>query len=276
MTISNTMVAVRDKGSMRNATDQAQASESPLDIRQAGIHRLISQRMQEDSLLTSHEPRTHAWAHWNPDSERSQRPDAQSERKANDGEDKQRPGCSQTARLADELPYGKSRSNTACGWEVPSSHAPQQRQTSCCSKGSESPSAITAGAATLLQDSATDCQSDSEALPSLLERPQHAQHALSSPAAPATPVVDERLIAAAPTYARTVMLQPPQQQELAGFSSHAQLAMPFSHLLCLWAIKLVLPHPVTQKVLKVTIPDPPVFEQVRAAEAHLVNGPHNE
>ena len=150
------------------------------------------------------------------------------------------------------------------------SHAPQHRQTNFCSEASESPSAAIAGAAILLQDSATDCQSNSEALPSLLERPQHAQHASSSPAAPAAPVVDERLIAAAPTHARTVMLQ--QQQELAGFSSHAQLPMPFSHLLCLWAIKLVLPHPVTQIILKVTIPDPPVFEQVRAAEARLVSG----
>lgn len=73
-----------------------------------------------------------------------------------------------------------------------------------------------------------------------------------------------------------MLQQQQQQQELAGFSSHSQLAMPFSHLLCLWAIKLVLPHPVTQKVLKVTIPDPPVFEQVRAAEARLVSAPSDK
>ncbi len=279
MTICNIMVAVRDKGSMPNAIDQAQMSDSPLDIRQAGIDRLIRQRMQEDSLLTSHEPHTHAWTHWASDSEHSQRPDASIERKGNVSEDEQRPGCSQTARLglADDLSYRRSQANAPAGREASSSHAPQHRHTSCCSKGSESPSAITAGAAILLQDSATDCQSNSEALPSLLERPQHAQHASSSPAAPAAPVVDERLIAAAPTYARTVMLQQQQQQqELAGFSSHSQLAMPFSHLLCLWAIKLVLPHPVTQKVLKVTIPDPPVFEQVRAAEARLVSAPSDK
>ncbi len=272
MTICNTMVAVRDKGSMRNAIDQAQVSESPLEVRQAGIHRLIRQRMQEDSLLTSHEPHTHAWVHWDSDSEHSQRPEAQSERKGSNGEDEQQPGCSQTAwpGIADDLSYGRSHSNAPAGREVPASHAPQHRQISCCSKGSESPSAAAAGAAILLQDTATDCQSDSEAMPSLLERPQHAERASSRPAAPAVPVVGERLIAAAPTYARTVMLQ--QQQELADVSSHAQLPMPFSHLLCLWAIKLVLPHPVTQKVLKVTIPDPPVFEQVRAAEARLVSG----
>ena len=275
MTICNTMVAVRDKGSMRNATDQAQVSESPLEVRQAGINRLIRQRMQEDSLLTSHEPRTHAWAQWNPDSEHLQRPDAQNERKGKDGEDEQRPGCSQPAPLgiANDLSYGRSQSNIACGREVPASHAPQHRQTSCCPKGSDSASAATAGAATLQQDTASDCQSDSEAMPSLLERPQHAERLSSSSAAPTAPavaVVDERLIAAALTYARTVMLQ--QQQELVGSSPHAQLPMPFSHLLCLWAIKLVLPHPVTQKVLKVTIPDPPVFEQVRAAEARLVSG----
>ncbi|KAL0027620.1 hypothetical protein WJX79_002955 [Trebouxia sp. C0005] len=67
MAICNTMVAVRDKSSMRNATDQAQTSESPLDVRQTGIHRLISQRMQEDSLLPSREPHTQSWTHWNPD-----------------------------------------------------------------------------------------------------------------------------------------------------------------------------------------------------------------
>ncbi len=271
MTICNTMVAVRDKGSMRNAIDQAQASESPLDIRQAGVDRLIRQRMQEDSLLTSHEPHTHAWADWNTDSEHSQRPDAQAERMGNNREEEQRPGCSQTARLADDLLYGRCQSNVPADREVPSAHAPQHRQTSCCSKSSESPSAITGG--DTIQDTATDCQSDSEAMPSLLERPQHAERLSSSSAAPTAPavaVVDERLIAAAPTYARTVMLQ--QQQELVGSSPHAQLPMPFSHLLCLWAVKLVLPHPVTQKVLKVTIPDPPVFDQVRAAEARLVSG----
>ena len=47
--------------------------------------------------------------------------------------------------------------------------------------------------------------------------------------------------------------------------------MPFSHLLCLWAIKLVLPHPVTQKMLKLSIPDPPVFDQVRVAEARMAS-----
>ncbi len=273
MTICNTMVAVRDKGSMHNAIDQAQVSASPLDIRQAGINRLIRQRMQEDSLLTSHEPHTPAWAHWASDSEHSQRSDAQNERMGNNSLQEQQLGCSQTAFLADELSNGRCQSNVPGDREVPASHAPQYRQTSCCSKSSESPSAITAGAA-IQPGWTTDCQSDSEAMPSLLERPQHAEHLPSSSAAPAASAVaavDDRLIAAAPTYARTVMLQ--QQQELAGASSHAQLAMPFSHLLCLWAIKLVLPHPVTQKVLKVTIPDPPVFEQVRAAEARLVNGP---
>ena len=261
------MVAVRDKGSMHNATDQAQIPESPLDIRQAGIDRLIRQRMQEDSLALSNEPHTHTWANWNTDSEHSKRPDAQAERTGNNGEEEQQQGCSQTARLAYDLSYGRCQSDIPADREASSLHAPRHRQTSCCSKSSESPSAITTG--DTIQDTASDCQSDSEALPSLLERPQHAQHASSSLAAKA-PVVDERLIAAAPTYARTVMLQ--QQQELAGASSHAQLAMPFSHLLCLWAIKLVLPHPVTQKMLKVTIPDPPVFEQVRAAEARLVSG----
>ncbi|KAL0021881.1 hypothetical protein WJX77_010589 [Trebouxia sp. C0004] len=273
MTICNTTVAVRDKGSMLNATDQAQVSKSPLDIRQAGIHRLIRQKMQEDSLALSHEPHTHAWAHQTPDSEHSQRPDAQHEHIGNVDGDEQQVGCSQTSRLgiADDLSYGRNRSNAPAGREVPAPYAPQHRQTSCCSKGSGLSSAATVGSA--VQDTASDCQSDSEAMPSLLERPQHAKRASLSPAAPAVAVVDERLIAAAPTYARTVMLQ--QQQELAGFSSHAQLPMPFSHLLCLWAIKLVLPHPVTQKVLKVTIPDPPVFEQVRAAEARLVSGASN-
>ena len=98
---------------MRNTTDQAQVSASPLDIRQAGIDRLIRQRMQEDSLAMSHEPHTHAWAQWASDSEHSQRPDAQNERKGNDGEVEQRPGCSQTARLglADDLSYGRRQSN---------------------------------------------------------------------------------------------------------------------------------------------------------------------
>lgn len=277
MAICNTMVAVRDKSSMRNATDQAQTSESPLDVRQTGIHRLISQRMQEDSLLPSREPHTQSWTHWNPDSEHSQEPDAHNERKGNVSEDRQRLGYSQTACLgtAGDLLYGRGQPNTPAGREVRASHAPQHRRTSRYSKSSESVSAAAAGAAILLQDTATDCQSDLEALPNLLQRPQHADHLSSRPAAPAVPVVGERLVAAAPAYARTVLLQQ-QQQELVGFGPHAQLPMPFSHMLCLWAIKLVLPHPVTQKMLKMTIPDPPVFEQVRAAEARLVSASSNK
>ena len=53
-----------------------------------------------------------------------------------------------------------------------------------------------------------------------------------------------------------------------------QLPMPLSELLCLWAVRLVLPHPVTQQVLKLGIPDPPMFGQVRAAEQRLANVPH--
>ena len=118
-----------------------------------------------------------------------------------------------------------------------------------------------------------------DGMPKLLQRPQLLQAPCDNQVTTSTchvgnadgfaVDVSSRMKAAAPHYAQAVR---PEQPQLALASSHphAQLAMPFSNLLCLWAVKLVLPHPVTQKVLRLGIPDPPVFDQVRTAEARLV------
>ena len=78
------------------------------------------------------------------------------------------------------------------------------------------------------------------------------------------PACSPEVQAAAPTYAKIMQAQ--QKEETAGHQSGQQPQIPLSHLLCLWAIKLVLPHPVTQKVLKLGIPDPPDFQDIRTAE----------
>lgn len=261
MTVCNNMVAVTPKGS---ASAQSHMPESPLQVRQAGIKNLIRQRMQEDSLLLASEACTHATDDW-ASSHLLDRTDAQS---AVRKEEDHRPGC---RRATDGLPANDSRSQSLvpAGTHDSASDMAQHRQTK---NASYSPwgSAVTSSDDWLLQDAQADSQSDTGSLPTLLERPQYAERQSPSrgpQAAPAAMVPDKKLSAAAPTYVRTLMMH--QQQEFSGDTSRPQFPMPYSHLLCLWAVKLVLPHPVTQKVLKLSIPDPPVFEQVRAAEAQL-------
>ena len=82
------------------------------------------------------------------------------------------------------------------------------------------------------------------------------------------PACSPEIQAAAPTYARIMQAQ--QNEENPVVQVEQQLHMPLTHLLCLWAVKLVLPHPVTQKVLKLSIPDPPDFHYIRTAEERQV------
>ena len=129
----------------------------------------------------------------------------------------------------------------------------------------------------------SECQP--EGMPKLLQRPQLQRPQLSSCSQASSDDLGQarssdglvveassRIKAAAPHYALAMQSE---QQQVADSRLHEQMAMPLGHLLCLWAIKLVLPHPVTQKALKLSIPDPPVFEQVRAAEARLARQANN-
>lgn len=263
MTVYNNMVAVTPKGS---AAAQSHMPESPLQVRQAGIKNLIRQRMQADSLLLAAEACKHATDNW-ASSHLLDTTDAQN---SVGKEEDHRTG---SRRATDGLPANDSRSQSfvPAGTHDSASDMAQHRQAKYGSNSLvHTDSAVNSSDDSLLQDAQAHSQSEAGSLPTLLERPQYAERQSPSSEAQAEPSAmapDKRLSAAAPTYVRTLMMH--QEQEFISDSSRPRLPMPYSHLLCLWAVKLVLPHPVTQKVLKLSIPDPPVFEQVRAAEAQL-------
>ena len=269
MAIGNKLVSVSRKG-MNNFVEATPAS--PLSVREAGIRSLIRQRMNEDSEPAPARPRTYRTD--------SHIPQLEEECAAADGL-----GTREVARTsaATQTPFQPHMQLSSCTqWHIPSNCCIQKQVLASSaaadvtdSRGEEDTAAATSGHSNEVRGGDyTECQPDG--MPKLLQRPQlsscHlasadvqvAGHVSSSDGSAV--VASSRMKAAAPHYA--LALQSGQQQ-VANSRLHEQLAMPFSHLLCLWAIKLVLPHPVTQKALKLSIPDPPVFDQVRAAEARL-------
>lgn len=269
MALGNKLVAVRQKG----VNDFVQAAPaSPLSVREAGIQSLIRQRMNEDSEAAAIGLRRYHTDH--------QSPHLETEGSA-DGEIKTREGEQNSA--ATQTPFQPHMQPSHCTQLHMLSTSSMRQQASASSAaaevtdglGEERTAAGISGRHSEVQEAGcTGCQLDG--MPKLLQRPQllschkasadvqytgHAEYKDGSEV-----VASSRVKAAAPHYALAVQSG---QQQGANSRLHEQLAMPFSHLLCLWAIKLVLPHPVTQKALKLSIPDPPVFDQVRAAEARL-------
>lgn len=263
MAIGNGLVAVSQKG-LAGPVEEASSVER-LSIREAGIRSLIRQRITWDSQAAAARPRAY---HTDSHIVRLEQERAAGEKLSTSEDQETKPAGQQQSRLHTEL---HMPSTPDLEPELTSSVAADMTGCSAedctASDGGRDNSEV--------QDARCGgCHMDG--MPKLLKRPEVLQTPIEDQVATSIGragnrdgfkvVVSSRLRAAAPNYAGAVQ---PQQQQLAGSMSHAQLAMPFSHLLCLWAIKLVLPHPVTQKVLKLGIPDPPVFDQVRTAEARL-------
>lgn len=268
MAIGNKLVAVSQKG----IYDFGEATPvSPLSEREAGIRSLIRQRMNEDSEPAPARPRT-----YHTDSHSPQLEEECAAAEELSTRDEHTRAATQTPFQPHMQPSPYTQLHT------PSNSGMQQRALSSSAAaemsgrhGEERTVAASSGRSIEVQEAdCTGCQP--HGMPKLLQRPQllscrqasadvqntgHARNSDSS-----AMVASNRVKAAAPHYALAVQSG---QQQVGNSRLHEQLAMPFSHLLCLWAIKLVLPHPVTQKALKLSIPDPPVFDQVRAAEARL-------
>ena len=265
MAIGNKLVAVRQKA----VGDLVQAAPmSPLSVRAAGIQSLIRQRMSEDS-----EP-AHTYRTGGNRSHLEKECTAAEELSTR--EDK----CANAATQAHLQPHMQPSPCSQLHTPSTSSMREQASTSSAAAevtdrRREESTAAASSGRSREAEEAGcTGCLPNS--MPKLLQRPQlpscyqapadvqvtgYATYSGGSAVVP-----NSRMKAAAPHYALSVQSG---QQQVANSRLHEQLAMPFSHLLCLWAIKLVLPHPVTQKALKLSIPDPPVFDQVRAAEARL-------
>ena len=268
MAIGNKLVAVSRKG--MSDSDEAAYVDSH-SVREAGIRSLIRQRIRQDSQVAPARPRA-----YHTDSHSAQ---LENERAANEDlgtEEEWIGGASQTPSLqCSPHPDPLTPSNPCSKQQGSASSAPADRTNGC---GEERAASVSSGYSTseVQEADCTGCQS--EGMPELRQRPQllgchqklsDDQGTTSTGHADGFAVLaSSRIKAAAPHYALAVQSG---QQQPAGSGPHAQQAMPFSHLLCLWAIKLVLPHPVTQKVLKLSIPDPPVFDQVRGAEARLAS-----
>ncbi|KAL3153171.1 hypothetical protein ABBQ38_011923 [Trebouxia sp. C0009 RCD-2024] len=276
MAIGTGLVAVSKKG-LAGSVEVASTVE-PLGVREAGIRSLIRQRLNQDAEAAPSRP--HAY---HTDSHSVQWEEERSAAAAVGGCS---PGGEQTARLAGPtMPLEDKQSSFHTEPHLPS--IPSLPQGPASGAAADMTEASSAGAKRMASESGhdnnevqgADCTGcDIDRMPTLLQRPQLLQKTCDNQGTTSighagnpdgfAVAVSGRLKAAAPHYAEAIR---PEQQQLALASGqpHAHLPMPFSHLLCLWAIKLVLPHPVTQKVLKLGIPDPPVFDQVRTAEARL-------
>lgn len=75
-----------------------------------------------------------------------------------------------------------------------------------------------------------------------------------------------RLVAAAPHYAERLS---DQHQAASLQVKHQELPAGLQHMLCLWAVKLMMPHPLTNTEMQFSIPDPSLFHEMRHAEAEL-------
>ena len=272
-------VPVAFKGAVGDATDPPQTvCETPQSVRQAGIHSLIRQRMQADLSPQARQPPTYTSDDWT-----GRAPgcaDAGNVREEEEGREQSSAG---TCKASHQLSQGSVRTSlpassleasaTSCHERTCSGTAAdtaQLKQTGC---------QLTGDVGLLTGANVCGAGRDDTCLPLetpvLLDRPKH-----SPVPPPGLSVADfkgagslmspsKQLLAAAPSYTQAVYAQ--QQQQLTDAPGGSRMPMPFSHLLCLWAVKLVLPHPVTQKHLKLRIPDPPVFERVRSAEARLAD-----
>ena len=269
MAIGNKLVAVSRKG-MANIVEATPAS--PLSIRETGIRSLIRQRVNENSEPAPARPCTY---HTDSHSPQLEEGCAAAEGLCT-SEDGRTSAATQTLFQPQTQPSPCTQLHTLNKSRMPKQALPSSAAAEKTDRrGGKHTAAASSGRSSEVQgEDCTGCQPDS--MPKLLQRPQLSSchsasadvqvtdHARSSDGSAV--VASSRMKAAAPHYALAV--QSGQQQD-ANSRLHEQLAMPFSHLLCLWAIKLVLPHPVTQKALKLSIPDPPVFDQVRVAEARL-------
>ena len=75
-----------------------------------------------------------------------------------------------------------------------------------------------------------------------------------------------RLEASAPHYSAALA----QQQQAVSVQMRDQpLPAALQRMLCLWAVRLMMPHPLTHAKMQFSIPDPPLFLQMRDAEAQL-------
>ena len=75
-----------------------------------------------------------------------------------------------------------------------------------------------------------------------------------------------RLEASAPHYSGALA----QQQQAVSMQTNDQpLPAALQRMLCLWAVRLMMPHPLTHAKMHFSIPDPPLFHQMRDAEAQL-------
>ena len=263
MAVGNQLVAVSQTG-------LDESDEAASNVREAGVRSLIRQRLKQDSKPASERPCKH-------------HTDSYSAHLADSG------ACTMGDMNKEGSGFSKQRewlqqgqSNILNAMLQPSScqEASLQEDHLTCTTAANATDhdaqELVASASQRLED-ASICGIDTagsqpDGTPKLLKRPHklsHHQEQLDGDQdAPTESSAFDRMQAAAPHYAQAVQSE---QLQVAGSNLHGHLAMPYSHLLCLWAIKLVLPHPVTQKMLKLSIPDPPVFDQVRVAEARMAS-----
>ena len=82
-------------------------------------------------------------------------------------------------------------------------------------------------------------------------------------------IAQARMMRAAPHYTDTLSAHVADQQGPSEQRASMELPAELQHVLCLWAVALMLPHPVTRAAMQLSIPDPDVFEKMRAAELQL-------
>lgn len=75
-----------------------------------------------------------------------------------------------------------------------------------------------------------------------------------------------RLVAGAPHYAEALTQQ---EKTVIMHQDSIELPLELQRMLCLWAVRLMMPHPVTHEKMDFSVPDPPLFDQMRGAEADL-------
>ena len=252
-----------------NSKDVSDSNPAASEVREIGIRSVIRQRILEDAQPAAERPCTHCtdnhdylavasdYAHW----QRQLSPEAKGSQASMQRLSAQKPQSAVSAGPQQLLP--KRGSQTVL-------HQESSTTATSASATLTMPDVMSPSRSRLEDDgNARTTGSDPHSLPQLLERPEYVCDQQAQPAE--YDVVSKRVQAAAPHYARAKQAEQEQEQRLRGRFLHAQRTLPISQLLCLWAVKLVLPHPVTKTMLKLSIQDPPVFEQIRTAEARLAD-----